>query len=58
MDWIRESIAYMQAAIAGLEFDLQSLAGILIRFILPALAIIIVVRCIRSLLQEKSEIEI
>jgi cell division protein FtsW (lipid II flippase) len=58
VEWIRESIAYIQEAVAGLEFDLQSLAGILIRFILPALAIIIVVRCIRSLLQEKSEIEI
>ncbi|MCL2248822.1 MAG: FtsW/RodA/SpoVE family cell cycle protein [Oscillospiraceae bacterium] len=58
MEWIRESITYMQEAVAGLEFDLQSLAGILIRFILPALAIIIVVRCIRSLMQEKSEIEI
>jgi len=48
----------MQYAIAGLDVDLQSFATILIRFILPALAIIIVVRCVRSFMQEKSEVEI
>jgi len=36
----------------------MSIATMLIRFILPALAIIVVVRCARSLLREKSESEI
>jgi len=36
----------------------MSVATMLIRFILPALAIIIITRCVRSLLREKSEGEI
>ncbi|MCL2279363.1 MAG: FtsW/RodA/SpoVE family cell cycle protein [Oscillospiraceae bacterium] len=58
MEWIRELIRNMQEAVAGIDIDLQSFASMLIRFILPALAIIVVVRCIKSLMQEKSEIEI
>jgi len=58
VEWVRDLIRNIQEAVAGIDVDLQSFASLLIRFILPALAIIIVVRCIRSLMQEKSEIEI
>ena len=58
MEWIRESIEYVQEIFAGLNLDLVMIATMLIRFILPALAIIIVVRCMKSLTQERSEIEI
>ena len=40
------------------DIDYLSYATMIIRFVLPALAIIIVVRCTRSLLREKSESEI
>jgi len=48
----------MSNALAGYEGDYLSYATMIIRFILPVLAIIIVIRCIRSLLREKSEGEI
>ena len=48
----------MREALAGLDGDLATYATMIIRFILPALAIIIVTRCARSLLREKSEEEI
>ena len=58
MEFIRGLIFQIQETMAGLDGDLLSYATMLIRFILPALAIIIIVRCARSLLQEKSEEEI
>ena len=48
----------MSQAISGYDGDYLSYATMIIRFILPALAIIIVIRCFRSLLREKSEGEI
>jgi len=48
----------MREAITGFDGDYLSYATMIIRFILPALAIIIVVRCAKSLLREKSESEI
>jgi len=45
----------MREVLAGFDGDLMSYATMIIRFILPVLAIIIVVRCARSLLHEKSE---
>jgi len=44
--------------IAGFDGDYTVYATMIIRFILPALAIIIIIRCARSLFQEKSEGEI
>lgn len=58
MEWIRGSITYIREAIADIDIYLPSLATLLIRFVLPALAIIVVVRCLKSLMQERSEIEI
>jgi len=48
----------MREALAGFDGDFATYATMIIRFILPALAIIIVIRCARSLLREKSEEEI
>jgi len=48
----------MREAITGFDGDLISYATMIIRFILPALAVIVVFRCARSLLREKSESEI
>jgi len=45
-------------AFAGFDGDYLSYATMIIRFFLPALAIIIVTRCIKSLLRERSEDEI
>jgi len=43
---------------AGFDGDIPAFATAIIRFILPALAIIVIVRCTKSLLREKSESEI
>jgi len=58
LDFIRETLQRMNEAISGFDGDYLSYATMIIRFILPALAIIIVTRCCRSLLSEKSEGEI
>ena len=58
MDYIRESLNYMRGVFAGFDGDYLSYATLIIRFILPALAIIVVVRCAKSLLRENSESEI
>jgi len=44
--------------LAGFDGDYAVIATMIIRFILPALAILIIVRCAKSLLREKSESEI
>ena len=58
MEFIRGILYQIQVAIAGLDGGTMAIATMLIRFILPVLAIVIVVRCARSLLREKSEEEI
>jgi len=58
LDFIRESLVRINEALAGIDGDYLSYATMIIRFILPALAIIIVTRCIKSLLRERSEGEI
>ena len=44
-------------ALSGIDSNVLSYATMIIRFILPVLAIIVVTRCVRSLLREKSEAE-
>ena len=58
MDFIRDSIYYIRDTIAGIDGGFAMIATVMIRFILPAMAILIIVRCARSLLSEKSENEI
>ena len=58
MDTIRNILYQINTALAGVDGDIMSYATMLIRFVLPALAIIIIIRCSRSLLREKSESEI
>ena len=58
MDFIRELLYNLRELIAGVDGDFSSFATMIIRFILPALAIVVVVRCTKSLLREKSESEI
>jgi len=58
LEFIREALYNIQEAIAGLDGGAMAIATMLIRFVLPALAIIVVVRCAKSLLREKSEEEI
>jgi len=48
----------MRETLAGFDGDYLPYATMIIRFILPLLAIIVVVRCGKSLLHEKSESEI
>ena len=58
MDFIRESLMYINETIAAFNIDWLSYVTFIIRFILPVLALIILIRCIRSLFREKSELEI
>ena len=58
MDSIREFLFRIQEITAGFDVNFVSIATLVIRFILPALAIIIITRCASSLLREKSEGEI
>jgi cell division protein FtsW (lipid II flippase) len=58
VDFIRNAIMHINEATAGFGGDYLSYATMIIRYILPALAIIIVTRCIKSLLHERSEGEI
>ncbi|MDR2570768.1 MAG: FtsW/RodA/SpoVE family cell cycle protein [Oscillospiraceae bacterium] len=58
MDFIRESLYRISEISAGFGGDLASFITMIVRFILPALAIVIITRCARSLLREKSEGEI
>jgi len=58
LEFIRNLLNQIQTAIAGLDGGVMAIATMLIRFILPVLAIVIIVRCARSLLREKSEEEI
>ena len=58
MDFLRELLYRIREILAGFDGDVAALSTMIIRFVLPALAIIIVVRCTKSLLREKSEGEI
>ena len=58
MDFIRELIYQINVFFAGFNGNFIPVATMLIRFILPALAIVIITRCTRSLFREKSEGEI
>ena len=58
MDFLQDLLFRMNESMSGFDGGFLSFATMIIRFILPALAIIIVVRCARSLLREKSEGEI
>jgi len=58
MEFIRSLITQIQESMAGFDGDYLSYATMIIRFFLPALAIIVVARCAKSLLQEKSEGEL
>jgi len=58
VDSIRELLFRLQEITAGFEINFVSVSTLIIRFILPVLAMIVVVRCVRSLLLEKSEGEI
>ena len=58
MDFIRDLLYRINEFFAGFDGDIVSVATMLIRFILPALAIIVITRCVRSLFREKSESEI
>jgi len=58
LEAIRGFIFRIQEAIASFDGDFLSIATMLIRFFLPALAIIIIIRCAKSLFSEKSEEEI
>jgi len=48
----------MSGSLSNIDGDFMSYVTMIIRFILPALAVIIIIRCTRSLLNEKSEGEI
>jgi cell division protein FtsW (lipid II flippase) len=58
VEFIRDILYQIQEAIAGLDGGVMAIATMIIRYALPALALIVVVRCARSLLSEKSEEEI
>jgi len=58
VDIIRDILYRINEFTAGLDGGLSSYATMIIRFILPALAIIILVRCSRSLFRERSESEL
>ena len=58
MDFLRDLLFQIQEITAGFNVDFVSIATLVIRFVLPVLALIVVVRCMRSLLHEKSEGEI
>ena len=58
MERFENFIVSLQEFIAGLDGNYLILATMIIRFILPVIAVIIVVRCIKSLLRDKSEGEI
>ncbi|MCL2628255.1 MAG: FtsW/RodA/SpoVE family cell cycle protein [Oscillospiraceae bacterium] len=58
MEWFRSFINSIQETFAGFDGNYLIFATMIIRYILPVLAVIIVMRCIKSLLREKSEGEI
>ena len=58
MEWFENFITGIQDTFAGLGDNYLQIVTMIIRYLLPVLAIIIVLRCIRSLLREKSEGEI
>ena len=57
MEWLNGLIGLIEGLLSQIDSDALSYATMVIRFIMPALAIVIVTRCIRSLLREKSEAE-
>jgi len=58
LEWLENFITGIQDTFAGLGGDYLQVVTMIIRYLLPVLAVIIVLRCIRSLLREKSEGEI
>ena len=58
MEWFENIFSKIQDSLAGLNGNYLPVITMIIRFILPILAVVIVVRCIRSLLKDKSEGEI
>ena len=58
MDTIRDFLYQISDTWAGFDGNLLPFASLLIRFVLPFLALVIVVRCARSLFREKSESEL
>jgi len=58
LEFISEAMDRIREVLAGFDFEPVAIVTMLIRFVLPALAIIIVVRCTKSLLRERSEGEI
>jgi len=58
LELLQELANNIREALGGMDGDYLSIATMIIRFILPALAIIVIVRCTKSLLREKSEGEI
>ena len=57
MEWFGAFFEQIQDAFSRIDDNVLSYATMIIRFILPVLAVIVVMRCIRSLLREKSEAE-
>lgn len=49
---------YIQQALQRFDGDYASFATMMIRYILPVLAVVVVARCVKSLLQEQSEGEV
>ena len=58
METLREFLTRLGWAVSSIDADFFSYATLIIRFLLPALAILVVLRAIMSLLRERSEGEI
>ena len=58
MDFIRDILYRLNEFTAGLDGDMSAYATMIIRFILPALALIVIIRCSHSLFRERSESEL
>ena len=52
-----ELLSRIGDSLSGIDDSVFSYATMIIRLLLPALAIIIIIQCVRSLMQDKSEIE-
>ena len=57
MEWLRGFIEQVHEVLSRIDDNALSYVTMIIRFILPTLAVVIVTRCIRSLIREKSEAE-
>ena len=57
MKWLNNILGQINGLISHIDEKVLSYVTMAIRFILPVLAVIIVTRCLRSLLREKSEAE-